>query len=395
MTGQQNKLCELMLEFHELCEKKKAVYYLIGPQLLHAAKDGVLHGYEMDVAMLYKDWEKIAKQITPGGNREIESLADHGNLPGCYFRYVDKNTLLLDLDRYGVLAKPGIGINVHIIRIPRKKSKVLTYLEEGLEETHATKRTHPGKLVKVLRTVAHDLFDQKMMRLFITVRARSLDGPTELREPGKHVCTFEPGYWENRTTVKVGGLTLYTVENYQQYLAKRYGRAWAKRQTDAALETFRCIFNTNVPYAKYMALIERDQLVTKKLLSRMNQFKEGNAKYQKLKREENSGWERSMVFSGERFRLWKKYMPLKEQILSLYEAGHLDEVELLLTDYLTVLEKYLKMNMVMCFDSDILDVVKQLYLTYGKKPIVQKINHYVLKEDLLPIRATWRTEVEG
>lgn len=395
MTRQQNGLCELMLEFHALCKKKQAAYYLVGPQLLHAAQDGVLHGYEIDVAMFYKDWKKVKSQVTPDGDREIETILDHGNLPGCYFRYVNKNSLLLDLDRYGMLAKPGIGINIHIIRTLRKKSQLLTYFEQGMEDVQSAKSSFAGTAVSVWRKLRRSSFEGRMMRLLFDVRATSDGVDTELKEPGRPPCTFEPGYWENRTTVTLAGMTLYAAEGYQIYLSKRYGVGWMKAKSDALIESYRCIFSPSLPYIRYMAQINREGMVTKKFLRGIQRYEHGYAKYKKMKNGENQGWEKSMFFSGERFRLWKKYMPLKAQILSLYEAGYLDEVELLLTDYLTVLNKYLKMNMVMCFDSDLLDVVKKLYLTYGKKAIVQKINRYVLKEDLQPIEVTWRAEAEG
>lgn len=396
MTRQQNKLCELMLEFNALCEKVGANYYLIGPQLLHAARDGVLHGYEMDVAMFYKDWEKVEKRIHSDENREIESVLDHGKLMGCFFRYVDKNTLLLDLDRYGMLAKPGIGIHVHIIRVPRKKSKILAFLEQGMQDCFVKKCSFARVVVKIGRVfIGRDQFDSSVLQLLKTVRAKDDDSVTELREPGNACIRFEPGYWREKTTVTVAGMNLCTVKNYQYYLSQRYSKNWIKAKSDAVLENYRCVFSATLPYAKYMTRINQERLITQAFLKRMHRYSSGYQEYKKLQAAESEGWDKSIFFSGERFRLWKKYMPLKARILSLYEAGQLDEVELLLTDYLTVLNKYLKMNMVMCFDSDLLDVVKKLYLMYGKKAIVQKINRYVLKEDLQPIEVTWRAEAEG
>ena len=395
MKPQQKKLCELMLEFHALCEKQNAAYYLVGPQLLHAAQDGELHGYEMDVAMFYKDWKKIRRQVTPDGDREIESILDHGNLPGCYFRYVDKNSLLLDMGRYGMLAKPGIGINIHIIRAPRKKSQLLTYLEQGMEEgAKGDAHSFAGILVRVLRKCCRDRFDRKMMQLLFEVRAQNGDVDTELKLPGQPPRAFVPGFWGNRTAVTLADMTLYAAEDYKIHLINRYGKNWARAKTDVAEESYRCVFSPSLPYAQYMEQVEKEGLITRRFIKRFQHYVKKYGFFEEKKDMELLGWEKSLFFSGERFRLWKKYMPLKERILTLYEAGLLDEVELLLTDYLTVLNKYLRMNMVLCFDSDILDVVKKVYLAYGQKAIVRKIDNYVLQEDLLPIKATWRTEAE-
>lgn len=395
MTPQQNRLCELMLEFHALCEKNAVPYYLVGPQLLHAAQDHMLHGYEMDVAMFWKDWKKLEKDIQLNEDREIESILDGGSLPVCYFRYVDKNSLLLDLNRYGMLAKPGIGIHIHIIRNERKKGRLLTFLEKGMEDGLLRRHSLARTAVGVLRTFMGKVrFGYFLMNLLKTICAKSsaLENTTKLHEPGNISCVFRPNDWTSKAVVTLSGMKLRTVKNYKKYLSQRYGKSWGKRPTDAVKEDYRCIFSPSLPYRRYMAEVESKNLITKDLLKRTRRFKQSHEKFQEMKKAEQLGWEKSIFFSGERFRLWKKYMPLKEQILSLYQAERLDEVELLLTDYLTVLNKYLKMNMVLCFDNDILDVVKNLYLLYGKKAIVQKINKYILAEDLLPIEATWKTE---
>lgn len=394
MTQQQSKLCELMLEFHKLCEKSGAVYYLTGHQLLCAAQGGTLSGYELDVAMFWKDWQKIAKQTA--GDRETESLSDGGNLPTCYFRYVDKNSLLLDLLRYGMLAKPGIGINIHIIRNGCKKSRRLNLLERGMEDTFAGKLSLAGCTVRFLRTVlGRRRFAGIVMGLLGSACAEMPDQPTELREPGQAAVRFEPNYWEHGTVLDLSGMSLYAAADHKAYLTKRYGKNWVKRDTDSPTNNSYCVFNPTLPYSQFMAQAEQNGLITKKLLKQLHRYVKSRQKYQLVQDSVAVGYEKTFYLSGDRLRLWKKYMPLKERILSLYEAGKWDEVELMLEDYLTVLKKYLKYNVVMCFDSDLLDVVKALYQEYGKTGIVNKIDRFVLPEDLEPIKVTWNTEDAG
>lgn len=395
MTPQQNRLCELMLEFHTLCEKNGIPYYLVGPQLLHAAQDQKFYGYEIDVAMFWEDWMKIVPLIQENGARETESVLDRGNLPCCYFRYVDRNTLLLDLDRYGMLTKPGIGIHIHIIRNIRKKERLLSFLETGMEDSLLRRFSFARAAVGIMRTfMGRSGFAKLMMSLLKmnSARASALEDAAKLHEPGSIRCVFRPDDWTKRSVVTLAGMKLYTVKGYKKYLIQRYGKGWAKRKTDAVKEGSRCIFSPILPYKAYLTEIKNKNLITKDFLKRTRRYRQKYEKFQKMKKAERLGWEKSIFFSSERFRLWKKYMPLKEQILSLYQAGRLDEVELMLTDYLTALNKYLKLNMVVCFDRDLLNVIMGLYKVYGRKALVRKIKRCVLPEDLEPIVVTWKME---
>lgn len=394
MTRQQQKLCELMLEFHRLCDNEGVAYYLIGPQLLHAAQGGAMHGYEMDVAMFRKDWARIAKWAKQSKRIVLEGVRNGGNLPGCFYRFVDKNTLLLDLDRYGVLAKPGTGIHIHIIRSRRKKENFLRLLEKGMNDASAHRLSLASSLVVPLRAVmGRKRFGEWAVSLLKTVGAskKDLRSATELYEPGDHLGVFEPGFWAERTTVRLENMHLYTMSGYTDYLKQRYGAKWRTCPTDAVKETYRCVFSNTLPYAKYMARLKSEGLVTRQFRRRLRRYAAGERTYQPMKNREQDGWDRSIFFSEERFRLWKKYMPLKEQILSLYDRGELDAVELMLSDYMSVLNRYLAKNMVMCFDRDLLNIVKGLYLTYGNAAKARKIDKYVLPADLKPIVPTWRT----
>lgn len=392
MTRQQQRLCELMLEFHELCEKKDAAYYLIGPQLLHAAKDGKIHGYEMDVAMFLKDWNKIAKWAGKSKRIEVESILDQGKLRGCFYRFVDKNTLLLDLDRYGMLAKPGIGIHVHIIRNQRKKQTLLRFLEKGMDDASVRRRSFAAAVVVPLRAAGREQFAKRVVRLLKTVSTGKTDmeSATELREPGDVRCVFEPGYWAGRTTVRLEGMELYAAEGYRSYLTQRYGEGWRRCETDAILEHFRCVFHPSLPYALFLEQVRSRGLLSARFQRQFRRYAKRYEEHQAMREYETLGWEKSIFYAGERIRLWKKYMPLKEKLLSLYGEGRLDEVEMMLSDYLTVLEQYLKMDIVICFDKELLDVVKGLYLTYGRTGLVEKIDACVLPVELEPIVPFWQ-----
>lgn len=391
MTKQQKKMCEWMLEFHELCKRKKITYFLIGHQLLFAAQKTTLHGYEIDVAMYLKDWKKLTAYAATDNQFEIESVMDQGRFPGCYYRFINKNTLFLDLEKYGTLAKPGIGINVHILRMQRKTSRLLAFLEKGMEDIASGKYSFQMFIVKILELLkGNEGVGKYIESLLRKSSAKSMTVETELKEPYSTVCKFEKSFWSEKTTVNLEGMLLTTTKNYREYLIQRYGENWEKCNPEINKENYLCVVSTELPYEKYMNEINKNNYITKSFIKTWKAYRKEYKDFQPLVAKEQEGWEKTMFLAGERYRLWKKYMPLKEEILTLFEEEQYDEAELLLQDYMQVLNKYLKMNIVVCFDEEILDIVKKLYELYGKISMVRAIEEHVLEEDLKPIQADWQ-----
>ena len=96
-----------------------------------------------------------------------------------------------------------------------------------------------------------------------------------------------------------------------------------------------------------------------------------------------------MFAAGERFRLRKKYMPVKERIQELMDRQCYDEAELILNDYIQTLETYAKDGVIICFDRDILTMVIKIYEINGQTERADTIRKKVLPEDLEPIEVTW------
>ena len=173
------------------------------------------------------------------------------------------------------------------------------------------------------------------------------------------------------------------------YLIGRYGKTWRKTKPKIDIETYRCIFSDSLPYARYMEVIEREGLLTEEFSKMSREYGPRYNEFRQMEKTENDGWEKTMFVTGERYRLWKKYMPQMDTIRKLYKEDRFDELEIVLSDYIAILRKYLKKNIVVCFDEELLDIVRVLFLKNGNNAIVNKIDKYVLDEDLYGIVKTW------
>lgn len=386
MTEQQEKLVSILVQFHNICEEIGAKYYLIGDQLLFAAQNNSIHGYEVSVAMFDFDWTCLQNALPKMDNIEIESVDDSGNMPGCYLRYVDKNSLLLDLDYYGVYSKPGIALNIYIIRSDRIKTRFLSYIENLMSFQAKHPRNVRTKIYNLFVSIVQNTrYTGWLSKMEKTVRAKTSDNRTILKEAYGNMCSFPPGFWNKRTMVSFMGYSLYTVAQYKKYLTKRYGNDWRTANPKNARETYRCLFSSILPYSVYMETIGKEHMISSSFIETNRRYINKYEHFKEMAERENEGWNKTMFAAGERFRLWKKYMPLKGQLERLMEEKRYDEAELILKDYINVLQKGMKIGIVICFSSDFLDYVKQIYTINGQNDKVEFIEKNVLPEDLKPI----------
>jgi len=387
VTKQQEKMLDMLVEFHDICEENNLKYYLIGNQLLFAAQNRGIHGYEVEVAMFHSDWKRLQEIVEVLPEIEIESVTDGGKLPGCYYRYVNKNTLLLNLDRYDVYAKLGIGISIYIIRERSNKAELLAYFENGMSDQISGRSSIARKMYeKLLKKKGIKGAAEYLAGMEYEVRSNGREKRTSLKEAYADVCKFASGFWDKRTIIRLAGVNFYTVSGYKTYLKQRYGMKWTTTEPHILKETYRCFFSVVLPYAKYIQEIQKENLLTDDFLEQYKRFVKEYQPYPAMLKVEKEGWEKTMFVAGERYRLWKKYMPLKSEIKQKMDEHRFDEAEVMLQDYIEVLEKYMKMDIVVCFDKECLDMVKELYIQNGKTNKVKSIEEYVLEEDLQPIK---------
>lgn len=386
MTKQQEKMLDMLVEFHKLCEQNSLKYYLIGNQLLFAAQRGNVHGYEVEVAMFHGDWERFRELALKKTNIEIESIKDGGRMPGCYFRYVDKNTLLLDLDRYGMYAKPGIGVNVYLIRGERKKTWLLTWFEKGMSDEAAGISSSAAKMLAAARKARGEKeFSAYLSELELEVRKRSGKGATVLKEAYAERSVFPDGFWNRRTLIMWLGNPFYTVADYPAYLRRRFGKGWKEFEPDIPKENYRCMFSPALPYRNYLEMLQEKELFSGEFQKRYHRFFREYEPYRQMLKEEETGWDKTIFAAGERFRLWKKYMPLKDRVKALMDAGRFDEAELIMRDYLKVLEKYRSMDITICFDAEYLNMAEELYRVNGQEEQAELLEQNVFPGDRKPI----------
>ena len=390
MTKLQKSLLELAYKIHIMCEKKSLNYYMVGPELLFSVRDNTIKGYELDLAMFLKDWECLQETIKKDESLEIESILDGGQMPGCYFRIVNRHTLFLDLDRLGFFVKNGIAVNIHIIRNSGEKADALSRIEKGMEYFCKNEKTPERRSYQTMRTLmGKSKCHEKIMNMMRETAANKAGNNKEVREPDLGVCLFSENIWKKAAVISVSGVELKTVSDQENYFQCVYGENWDTEEPFFNRKSFKCIFSDTISYKSYL----ENPLVTE-TLDRIEKgeylaYAKKQAVYETMRENEEEGWDKTLFLARERYRLWKKYMPIKGELLDLAKIREYDELIFILEDYMNEMEKYLEKDIVICFDADILSVMKEIYIYLEQQDIAQKITECVLEEDLKPIEVTW------
>ena len=387
MTELQCKLIELMKEFDKHCQDNNLQYFVIGNQLLYSARGEALHGYGIHVAMFYKDWKKFVnlKKVKENADREIESVLDGGNMPGCFFRYVAADTILLDVDHFKAYKKHGISIGVHIFRKQCFLSRVLSFFERGMSDHFYRKKTKPAYIANFSKIVFRKFYSRLLMHMLQRVVATSPKQPTSLKENEKKKYAYGKNFWSKRTKIKIAGESFYTVKDYEKYLRKTYGDKWKSVKPIEHKEHYRCMTSVTLPYKNYVETLNSKRLLTRKFLRDSAEFIKDYEEFMVLHKYEKKVWDRTMFATGERIRLWKKYMPMKGQLLELAEEGKFDEVQLLLDDYIQVITQFQEEEIVICFDADLFKLVLKIFRRNGKTAYADKLERTVTQADLEPM----------
>lgn len=385
MTKEQGHLLQLLAEFHQICGQLNIPYYLIGHQLLLAERKEGIRGYEADIAMFLDDWKIMEDAAKKTGKYDTEFAPDFDSSGSGYFRFVDRSTLMLDLDCYGEYSKPGVAINVFIFQKNRRGHRLRRAMnrqqkvQSELVKYNSSRRkgrvsVSEGSLKRIRARVEQGSAGKK-------------DGLCHLVERGRMI-TLKRSELGRGKSVLYNDVTLDAFQKTTPYLKRRFGENWKDVVPDFRIETYRCVFSKHVAYEEYLEQVRKNGISLADLSEIDRRYSRDLAAFERLVEEEEAGWSKTLFLAGERFRLWKKYMPMKERLQEFFQKERYDQVDLFLQDYVRTLEEYLeKAGVVICFDEDILNMVIALYRRNGWEEIADEIREKVLPEDLKPMTA--------
>ena len=397
MLRGQGELLRLMDEIDLICDQLRIPYYLVGHLLQSARKDRKVRGYQASVAMTYEDF-CLFRAYVEDKKSEDRSIEEPGaaRKPGkLSFRYVNTKSLLMDLDRWDSVKQYGIYVDIMILQKKGRRGTLLSWMDHALKRgeiiasgpKHKYIRTIAEPIFRLLHKVAPARYGKTLYKYYTENAWPKGHGsaPALLSAEGRLISlpgNFSDGYH----FVRVEGHSYRTIASPDTYLKNHYGENW-KNDLSYAKETYMVPTNPKVSYEDFLKDPYLSNFDSAFFRRRDNWRKLKDDFLEHYDTKEKSGW--NYLFATEaRVNCWKKYMPMKKELLELWAEGRHDEVILKLKEYCDYVNEYMELGIAICFDEDIWSIYHQWLKENGQADVSKKLKKMVWPEHLKGIHTS-------
>lgn len=390
MTETQKVLCNLLDEIDEICKKNKLDYFLSYETALHAYRS---HKFEnpttsitilMPLEDILKLREVILKENRP--DRELDSIYDNDFYPNLTFRYCDKNSLYLNLNNSIDIGfkSHGLFVKIGVLRRCHKSitRSIMRFFEYGWVYsnpdyyTGVFRRKIIKKTGEILLKISRPIYKKILIKLFEQTQKKfTYDEKVIFRCMYGTVKRFPENIFSAKQFVEFEGKEYPIPEDADSYFKVMYGSEWEEHhfKDKGIREDF--IVDPRLPYSEYFKYISEKNISVD--LKETN-LKEKKAQYKSRTTNGpiNNAWKK-VLRTGARFKMWEKYMPLKNEIIKLYNDNEWDELRNVLEEYDDVIKEFNEQKMTVFFDREIFDIYKALLIHDGNKILAEKLERRI------------------
>lgn len=398
MTETQKVLCTLLDEIDELCKENNLDYFLGYETALHAYRS---HKFEnptayITILMPLKDILELRKAIQKENrsDRELDSIYDNDFYPNLTFRYSDKNSLYLNLKESRDIGfkSHGLFIKICVLRRHHKNLKrfIMRFFEYGWVYSNPDYYSgvfHRKVIKKIggfLIKVSRPLYKKILIRLFEdTQKNISYNEKLIFRAMYGKVTRFPEDTFSTKQLIEFEGRKYPIPSNADKYFSAIYHSKWEKHyfKNKSVRDDF--IIDPKLPYSEYFKYIDENNI---SLDLKESNLREKKARYEAriTNKPVNAAW-KYVLRTGARFKMWEKYMPLKNKIIELYNSKNWDELRNILKDYNDVILEFNEQKMTVFFDREIFDIYKELLVYDGYEELAEKLEQRIPECHLKPI----------
>lgn len=398
LTDIQMTLFEMLIEIDGICKRNNIEYYLHGNTAFSAVKDKcfteeICHAeVAMNVKNLLKFMEAFKTEAPKG--RSLESWLTNSSYGEFGARYVNENTLFLDLPNSHSYKFYGFGVRINVLRdtpASRITSKAATVKEIGWEMNFKDGNPSAERKALFCKSVVEsqlkktdaETFAKKMFWEF----CRIYDNPSakicftkQFRTRRYH---FNKSIFENAS--------LKRLENYEfpvpvsdGYFKTLYGSDWKSGKPSGRKVTGWVVADTKIPYKEYLETAEESGCSLEQYLEQRRKYnnmqKSGQSKIDTI----HHYWD--LLFrTGDRYDLWEMYYPIKDELIALRKDGRYDELQEALKDYISLTYKNYKLGLGLCFDPEILECMLDVFKYEDNEEYAQKVRALIPEEHMKPI----------
>ena len=399
LTPIQLKRFRLMAELANICKENRIKYSLWGKTLLQAARKGRyvdIHG-DLTVAMTPTECRKFIQAVEQlkRPNRYLDMMSVNPMFPRFCVRYCASDTLDFSLKTSACGERFGIYITIEILRYPsrdKRENKLNLMLEQGweslLEMRPATNEVYWGR--QILRAMSFVYGRKKVAQWLFN---RLMDGPKKVKKGRYYIKPFwkEPIFYPDNLFRNTQGVVFEykrfsAMKLYDQYLKIAYGAKWKTRKfpMTAAPGATRLV-DTSIKSKEYLRYLNKQGIDRIDYWRKWYDIGKKWAPTTTLSKEIEHYWD-IMCLCGERYRLWEKYMPMREYLIELFNKNKVKELMQELTDYYNTAKEFSKKKLGVCFDKRTFELLEYCLMAQGKVEQARQFRSLVPKQDWKPLK---------
>lgn len=406
MTEVQERIMVLMDEINLICEKESLRYVLINDTAVRAKKK---HAF-VDARFKFKllmPMEDIAKLQAYVGthfaeNRAIESWENNSALYAMVFRYVDKNSLLIDGPAGRYLKMPGIAVTIYPARCGRPADRVVgaeQYLQQINNNTgNCWKNSLFFLKLRARRARKYKKTTQYYADHMLAGRLQYLLGGRDrlarwiIARQNRQGTETADGYWYMKKNSQMIRLPedMFTdvewipFEGRQVCIPGKSENYWTDKDPNerTGMSTaIRVICECDLPYEEYLEFLQDKPGPSMKTL--MQHYREYSqwmgSVYTPMEEKVNHtflGVRRSV----DRIDVWHALRKKREAIREAYQQKDVAQLEKLLKTYLDKTDLYLKEKIGFYIDEELFQCARLVWESHGKIKYADRV--YKLVPDL-------------
>lgn len=393
MNDVREKQFELLVELDTICRENNIPYCLFGYTAWQAwTKHEFLEGNTLppEVAMLPNAVRKFI-EVTEANlpdDRFVEYMGNNPNFDRQDVRYGNKNTLDFAPNFAAFYENHGLHVTIHALCYGTEGDLSTQMQRVMANDVEYKIRRAPFDVPHIAFHAAHRAWhkvsggEKESKRYFDML----LDGGKKrdkarvlYKARGRSSATY-PSFWFSDTIeTELEGHVFPISSMYDLYFKRLYGDDWENahpqvRNPDPELR----IFDANIPFAQWMeraGVAEHAQQYCKERVAL-------NTKQEKTKQLSNKNGEywRIVLRSGMRHKLWEEYMPQKQEILDLVDAGNYDEASARFAHYFEQLRVHKNRGLGLCFDPELFRAAQRCLVHEGRFVYAQDLRSLVPKQ---------------
>lgn len=400
-TDEGRTIMELLKEMDRICSENGLNYSLLGRTLMHAEKYGRLASESRSpvLTMPPEDALKFIEKVQEtDGNYTIRYQKNYEDHNSHTIHFSDKRTTYINLNTKQFN-------NIHLtIRIPKRRNRsyaksVKTRMMEVFEFANATELKTERKFIKMIRKSAdkyigwkgkkqfkEELFDREMDDA-INGKGEYYYSYARIRQQARFYLPVK--LFDEYKTVYIYGTPLKAFKDTETY----YLRAFYKyilddvtirpdifrmriiNDSSVDLETMKSVLDINIweteAWKNYQKSLRNTDKVRK--AGKLNK-----TAFRKVERTQT------------RIELAEEYLPMKQEILSLYNGGDydertLEELQKILYNYDVKARYYARGKYAINFDRDLTEVYLNILAREGEEDLSERIRRNIAEENLEPL----------